>query len=159
MRRILLALDARGHADQAAAVVRTWISQDRVLQVVMLYVTEVIRGRFPGPRLPMSYEREVAQAIDERMMTDVFGTFSSRVQFIHRSGFSVSQVICLTAQELNCDMIVLGGEPPHGIWRWLGYHIPQEVLKQSVASVVVIRPTIPRRVEPLSWRAKPHRAG
>ncbi|MCL4352328.1 MAG: hypothetical protein M1318_06765, partial [Firmicutes bacterium] len=32
--------------------------------VVLLYVTEMVRGRFPGPRLPMSYEREMAQAIE-----------------------------------------------------------------------------------------------
>ncbi|PSR32789.1 MAG: hypothetical protein C7B46_12880 [Sulfobacillus benefaciens] len=141
MQRILLALDSRGHADAAAGVVRGWLAHDLRVRVVMLYVTEMVRGRFPGPRLPMSYEREVAQAIEERMMTDVFRPYSSRVQFIHRNGFSVSQVICATAQELRCEMIVLGGSPPRGLWRWFGYDIPKDVLQRASVSVAVIRPS------------------
>ena len=144
MRRILLAVDARGHADTAADEVRGWLARDPRIQVVLLYVTEMVRGRFPGPRLPMSYKREMAQAIEERMGAAVFHAFSSRVQFIHRSGFSVSQVICATAQELRCDMIVLGGAPPRGLWRWLGYHVPQEVMRQASVSVAVIRPPEPK---------------
>ena len=144
MRWILLALDAQGHADTAAQEVCGWLAHDLRIHVVILYVTEMARGRFPGPRLPMSYEREVAQAIEERMVAAVFRTFSSRVQFIHRSGFSVSQVICATAQELRCDMIVLGGAPPRGLWRWLGYHVPQEVMRQASVSVAVIRPPEPK---------------
>ena len=152
MQRVLLALDAGGHADHAAAAVRTWMAQDSRLFTVMLYVTEIFTGRFPGPRLPMSYEMEVAQQMRERMERELFQPWLARTEFFHKTGRSISDVICGTAVEQACDTIVLGGAPVHGVQRWLGTHLSRTILTRSALSVFVVRTTSLPYAPPIPWR-------
>ena len=159
MQRILLALDARGHADEAAATVRAWMAQDRRLAVVMLYVTEIFLGRYPGPRLPMSYEMEVAQQMRERMERELFRPWLARTEFVHKTGVSIPQVICETATALACDTIVLGGTPVHGVQRWLGPHLSRTILTRSALSVFVVRTTSLPYAPPIPWRQARQRGG
>lgn len=107
----------------------------------MLYVTEIVPGSYPGPRLPMSYELAVAQQIQERMEQEVFQLWLARTKFLHKSGFPINQVIGETATSLACDTIVLGGAPVHGFQRWLGRNLSGAVLTQSPLSVFVVRAT------------------
>ena len=149
MHRVLLALDGSSRADAAISMARTWMQQDSQLHVVMLYVTEILSGRFPGPRLPMSYEIEVAQQLQQRMKQHVFRAWPSRILFLHKTGPSVARVICQTAELLGCDTILLGGEPVHGLRRWLGDSVPPAVLTRTSASVFVVRSARKRLTPPL----------
>ncbi len=158
MRRILLPMDDRNHADRAAWVVREWLRRDVQLRVEILYVTEIVSaGRSRGPRLPMSYEREVAQQIQQRMEQEVFRDWRSRVQFHHKTGPSVSQVICHIAELLACDTIVLVGQPMRGLRRWVGGSVAHAVLTRASASVFVVRPESVGSVHPVPFSRNPHR--
>ncbi len=152
MQRVLLALDARGHADHAAAAVRTWMAQDSRLFTVMLYVTEIFTGRFPGPRLPMSYEMEVAQQMRESMERELFQPWLARTEFLHKTGRSISDVICGTAVEQACDTIVLGGAPIRGLQRWLGPNLSPTILTRPALSVFVVRAAPTPHAPPIPWR-------
>ncbi len=159
MQRVLLALDARGHADHAAAAVRTWMAQDSRLFTVMLYVTEIFTGRFPGPRLPMSYEIEVAQKIQKCMEQEIFRPWIERTEFLHKTGVSIPDVICGTAAAQACDTIVLGGGPVRNFRHWMRRTVPGTVLARTPLSVFVVRAASAPHVPPIPWRQARHGIG
>lgn len=136
MHRLFLSVDDVGMAGRAPHVVNPWRHQDARPQLVVNYVTETVLGRFPGTRVPMSYEHEVAQRVHEQMTTP-------HIQFLLETSADIASVKCRTTQEYCCDTIVLRGAPA-GRWnRWRRGNVAVAVLAQWAMSVVVMRPPAP----------------
>lgn len=136
MNKILLAVNESQSSDAAAEIVRGFLQAYPRTEVVVLYVTEMMPDRTGySSQFGMRHERELAFKIQEKLRTTFFKNLMQRVTFEHKQGLAPSKVICQTANEHGCDLIVVGCEAKR---RWF-----RKLISGSVSDDVLIHANVP----------------
>ncbi len=142
MGRILLAMDDTRTSEQAALAARDLLRESPQTKLHVLYVTQLYPTKFgTAPLLGMDYEREVAANIQTSLRERYFGHLMHRVQFDHRTGVVPAKVICQTAVECQCDLIIVGSRGKRAISRVFSGSVSRDVVMRSNIPVLVVRYT------------------
>ncbi|WDL99251.1 universal stress protein [Alicyclobacillus sp. ALC3] len=145
MEKILLAMDDTRTSEQAAQAARDLLRENPQTQLYVLYVTQLYPTKFgAAPLLGMDYEREVAAQIQTSLRKDHFSKLMNRVHFEHKIGVIPAKVICQTAVECQCDLIIVGSRGKRAISRVISGSVSRDVVLRSSIPVLVVRYSPPQ---------------
>jgi nucleotide-binding universal stress UspA family protein len=144
LRTILYATDLSELSDQAFPVARA-LAQDHRASLVILHV-------YPPP---LTYAEELALRPPDGYLDDLWKALhrykgsDGAVAVTHRlAEGKPAEEIVRAAQELECDLIVLGTQGRTGLRRLLMGSVAEKVVRQSPCPVVTVGPVSPDGAQP-----------
>ncbi|QSO46904.1 universal stress protein [Alicyclobacillus mengziensis] len=140
MDTFLVAINGSKSSDTAALLARELLQVYPRSQLIALYVTEMVPDRSGySPRLGRDNEDKLACNIFAKLRSVFLHNLTSRVHFRHIQGTNRGKVICQTAMEYDCDLIVVGCDRKGFIQRVISGSVTYDVLKRAKMPVLVAR--------------------
>ncbi len=140
MDRILLAVDDSRPSEKAAEFAQDLLKASPHVKLLILYVTQLLFSRAGySPLLDMEYEKRLALDIESKLRKVFFQHMTHRITFEHRTGVEPAKIICQTAIELDCDLIIVGSRGKKLLSRSLSGSVSHSVVIGSKVPVLIVR--------------------
>ena len=138
MDKILFAVNESESSENALRVVHDLLQAYPRAAFIALYVTEMVPDRSGySPMLGVEQDNEVLLNIRARLRTVFTPNFMQRITFAHRQGVIPAKVICQTAIDYDCDLIVVGYRRKGLMRRIISTSVTYDVLKHAEIPVLL----------------------